>query len=323
MENSVMSNLFIGIDIAKEKFDVALLVEDNISNKIFENSTAGFKSLLFWMHKYERQEMHVCMEATGHYGYKLAAFLFERNIKVSVVNPMQIKGFCKSELVRTKNDKSDAKVIARFCKAINPRPWEPTPEHIAILRGWVQRLKSLKRLKYQEENKLDSSPEEIKKMINQLIELIDTQIDEIKKKINNHMDNDEQLSKQNELLKTIPGIGPETIPQILACISDINKFSSAKQVAAFAGLNPKQHLSGSSVRGRTRLSKVGNSQLRKSLYFPAIVAKKHNPVIRKFCENLAKSNKIPKVIVCAAMRKLLHIIYGVLKYEKVFSERPA
>lgn len=319
-----MSNIFIGIDIAKENFDMALLDESsNYSNKVFKNSTSGFKTLFSCIEKYNKCEIHVCMEATGHYGYALSAFLFAKGIKVSVVNPMQIKGFGKSELVRTKNDKIDAKVIARFCKAINPRLWEPTPKNIVILRGYVKRLDSLKHLKYREENKLDSSTEDMKNMILQLIKFIDTQIDEIKKKVNDHMANDEQLSKQNELLKTIPGIGPETIPQILAYISDINKFSSAKQVAAFAGLNPKQHLSGSSVRGRTILSKVGNSQLRKSLYFPAIVAKKHNPVIRKFCENLTKSNKAPKVIICAAMRKLLHIIYGVLKYEKVFSEQLA
>ena len=137
------------------------------------------------------------------------------------------------------------------------------------------------------------------------------------------MDNDGHLSKQKRLLKTIPGIGPETIPQILAYIGDINKFGSAKQVAAFAGLNPHQHQSGSSVKGRTMISKVGNVKLRKALYFPAIVAKRYNPVVQKFCDNLEKTGKVPMVIICAAMRKLLHIIYGVLKHEEAFNPQIA
>lgn len=125
------------------------------------------------------------------------------------------------------------------------------------------------------------------------------------------------MRDQKKLLETIPGVGEATISQILSFV-DYQRFENAKQVAAFVGLNPKQHESGSSVRGRTRISKMGDGNLRKSLYMPAIVAKKYNPIIKEFCERLKKAGKPPMLIIGAAMRKLLHLIYGVLKSGKPF-----
>ena len=114
-------------------------------------------------------------------------------------------------------------------------------------------------------------------------------------------------------MNSIPGIGKATIAQVLAFIEDISRFKNAKQIAAFVGLNPKQHTSGSSVRGRTRISKTGNAVLRKAFYMPALTAKLHNPIIKQFCDRLKHNGKNGKAIICAAMRKLIHIIYGVLK----------
>jgi transposase len=99
---------------------------------------------------------------------------------------------------------------------------------------------------------------------------------------------------------------------------DIDNFNNIKQLVAFLGLNPKHRQSGKSINGYSRISKTGNSNLRKTLYFPAIVAKKHNPIIKVFCERLKATGKPPMIIICAAMRKLVHIIYGVLKSGKSF-----
>jgi transposase len=120
-------------------------------------------------------------------------------------------------------------------------------------------------------------------------------------------------------LESIPGVGEATIAQILSFMGVPKRFKNARQLAAFVGLNPKKHESGSSVRGRSRLSKTGDSALRKALYMPAISAKKYNPVIKAFCERLQKAGKPPMVIIGAAMRKLLHLIYGVLKSGKPFN----
>lgn len=157
----------------------------------------------------------------------------------------------------------------------------------------------------------------MKKSINTVIKCLEAQIEEIKQSIKEKINQDPKLRDKKCLLETIPGIGEATIIQILSFIN-IEDFKSVKQLCAFIGLNPKQRQSGTSVNGRSRISKMGNSSLRKILYFPAISAKKYNPIIRVFCERLKVAGKSPMVIICAVMRKLIHIIYGVLKSEKTF-----
>jgi len=316
-------NKYLGIDIAKDKFDVALLVDEKFKTKAFSNTNKGFISLLNWLDKnnYNSNELHTCMEATGSYGLALATFLVENNYKISIVNPARVKGFSKSEMLRTKTDKEDCKLIARFCKAMVPELWKPNPKYIQLLQGLIRRLESLMLMKLQEENRLAVTTEDpIKKSINAVIEVIEEQILEVKDKINNCIKNNGDLNKKRELLATIPGIGEATINTILAFLSS-EQFVSAKQMAAFVGLTPKHRESGKSVKGRTNISKIGDSQIRKTFYFPAIVAKKYNPTIKAFCERLEKNGKSKMEIICAAMRKLIHIIFGVLKNQKPFDPK--
>jgi transposase len=132
------------------------------------------------------------------------------------------------------------------------------------------------------------------------------------------MKNDAEMSEQERLLVSIPGIGKETVPRLIANL-EMKRFESAKQVSAFAGLSPQQHQSGSSIRGKTKISKQGDRRLRKALYMPAVVAIKCNPVIRPFYEKLVGRGMAKKAALCACMRKLLHISYGVLKTKSPFS----
>ena len=316
-------NKYLGIDIAKDKFDVALLVDEKFKTKVFSNTNKGFTSLLNWLDKNScnHNELHSCMEATGSYGLALATFLVENSYKISMVNPARVKGFSKSEMLRTKTDKEDCKLIARFCKAMGPELWKPDPKHIQLLQGLVRRLESLTAMRQQEENRLAVTTEYlIKDSINAVIDVIEEQILEVKDKIDNCIKSNDDLNKNRELLATIPGVGEATINTILAFLS-LEKFESAKQMAAFVGLTPKQHDSGKSVRGRTNISKVGDAQIRKSFYFPAIAAKKYNPIIKAFCERLEKNGKAKMEVICAAMRKLIHIIFGVLKNQKPFDPK--
>jgi len=321
-----MSKYHLGIDVAKDKFDVALLIEEKFKTKTFNNTTKDFTALLEWLNKHNCSypELHCCMEATGVYGHELATFLIENRLKVSMVNPARIKSFGKSEMLRTKTDKSDSKLIARFCQAMNPALWAPAPEHIQLLQGLVRRLDSLIAIKLQEENRLAVTNEiSIQESINSVIKVVEEQILEVKNKINNCIGNNDDLNKKRELLATIPGVGEATINTVLAFLVGYEQFDSAKQMAAFIGLTPRHHESGKSVKGRTRISKVGDAQVRKSLYFPAIVAKKHNPIIKAFCEKLEKNGKTKMEIICAAMRKLIHIIFGVIKNKKSFDPKMA
>jgi transposase len=258
------------------------------------------------------------MEATGIYWEELANFLYNINCKVSVVNPVKIKGFGMSELSRTKTDRADSKLIARFCKAIEPPAWQPIKPEYKELQLLVRRLEDLQNLFRIEKNHLETATSnDIKKSIESIIGSLTSNIEEITKLINNKINQNPELQKKQKLLETIPGIGNATIMHILSFIN-IEKFSNIKQLDAFLGLNPKQRQSGTSINGQSRISKVGNSNLRKTFYFPAIVAKKHNPIIKAFCERLKIKGKPTMVIICAAMRKLVHIIYGILKSGKAF-----
>lgn len=314
-----MSKIFLGIDISKNSFDVALLLLDNkTKTKKFSNNINGFKLLEAWLKLHNANNLHACMEATGIYGELLANFLYQSNISISIVNPTKIKGFGTSMLTRTKTDKSDAKLIAHFCKAMSPPTWQPTSQDHKELQYLCRRLEDLQKILRQEYNHLEASSSiSVKKSINTVVKCLETQIEEIKQSIKEKINQDPELRNKKSLLETIPGIGEATIMQVLSFIN-VNDFKSVRQLCAFIGLNPKQRQSGTSVNGRSRISKVGNSSLRKTLYFPAISAKKYNPILKVFCELLKAAGKPPMVIICAVMRKLIHIIYGVLKSGKAF-----
>lgn len=125
-----MTDFVVGVDIAKRKFDVALLVNGKLKHKVFTNSQEGFSELTVWLKKHGVDRAHVCMEASSTYGEELATYLHDAGHKVSIVNPARIKGFAQSELLRLKNDKVDAGVIARFCDKMRPEPWKPLPPEV-------------------------------------------------------------------------------------------------------------------------------------------------------------------------------------------------
>ena len=309
----------LGIDISKLKFDVALMVAGKVKKThIFENAPSGFKALSNWLLKQGITDVAACMEATGSYGEALATYLYGQGFIVSVVNPAQIKSFSGAQLKRAKTDKADAKLIAQFYLQMNPDPWTPPPLHVRELQALVQRLSSLAQMEGQEQNRMDTAAAVIRPSIATVLAAIKAEIKIVAALIHEHIDRHPDLKKQSELLDSIPGIGKATIARVLAFICDVQRFEHAKALAAFVGLNPTVHQSGSSVRGKSHLSKKGNSALRKALYMPAIVARRYNPVVKAFADRLKQAGKPNMVIIGAVMRKLLHIIYGVLKSGKPF-----
>lgn len=300
----------IGVDIAKAKFDAAALVDGKYKTKVFPNTAAGFEAFLTWLGPFA--PAHVCLEAPGRYGEALATFLVEQAITVSVVNPAQIHAFGKAELSRTKTDKSDSKLLARFCHLQQPPAWQPVPPAVRQLQALVRRLDDLTGMRQMEHNRQDGADATVQASLARVLALLDAEIAQTRAAIHHHVDQNSGLRKQQELLDPIPGLGETTIAVLLACLGDIHRFDTAKNVAAFAGLSPAERQSGK-YKGQTRLSKTGDALLRKALYFPAVVAGQHNPLLQAFCERLKAKGKPGKVIVCAAMRKLLTLAYGVLK----------
>lgn len=308
----------IGVDIAKAKFDAAAWINGKYKTKVFSNTPAGFEAFLTWLCPFA--PVHVCMEATGHYGEALATFLVEHTIRVSVVNPAQIQAFGKAELNRTKTDKSDAKLIARFCQLHQPPAWQPLPPAVRQLQALVRRLDELRVMRQMERNRQDGANATVQASLTRVLALLDAEIEQTRTAIHDHFDQDPGRRAQRDLLDTIPGLGATTSAVLLACLGDIHRFDNAKQVAAFAGLSPAERQSGK-YKGQTRLSKTGDAFLRKALYLPAVVAGQHNPLVRAFCERLKAKGKAGKVIVGAAMRKLLTLAYGVLKSGQPFDPK--
>lgn len=316
-----MNNSFLGIDISKDKFDICLLVGDSKLIGKFDNNKSGFHKLLNWLEKkkVDLVSIHACMEATGKYGEDLAYFLSGKNIKISIVNPASIHYFGESSLKRNKTDKIDAELIARFCEINKPDVWNPPTEGERELKEITRLIESLEAERQRHKNRLESRliSEISIEATNNSIKSLNEQIQLLEKRKNELAKKDEDLRNKVELLESIPGIANKTAIKFTAEIPNIEEYESAKSLAAMFGITPSIKQSGSSVNS-TKISKKGNRRLRKAFYMPAISAMQHNKFVRELVERLRAKGKKGKEIICAAMRKLIHIIYGVLKSGKPF-----
>ena len=323
-ENSVSINAVVGIDVAKKKVDLFAIKSDQGKSKVFDNSAAGHREIQRWLG--ERDFMpahtHICLEATGPYSESLATALVTGGWQVSVVNPARIKGFAQSELARNKTDQADAALLARFCAAMRPALWEPPSTALRQLRAWVDRLQALKDMRQQEMNRIEAieagEQRDVLVHVNKHVTWLTKEIAALERDIDQHIDQHPDLKADATLIESIPGIGRTTVAKVLAYAGDVRRFDSAKALAAFIGLSPRQRLSGSSVRGRTMMSRAGHKALRHALYMPGLVARRHNKVLKVFGDRLSAAGLAPKAVVGAVMRKLAHLIYGVIKSRKPF-----
>lgn len=316
-----MTEPVLGIDISKLKFNVCLInLNGKLKHKVFPNTSTGFEQLTQWLSKQGVERLHACLEATGTYSEPLALFLHETGHRVSLINPAATKAFATSRLSRTKNDRVDAELIARFCQAQQPPAWAPPATEVRELQALVRRLESLIEMRVAEENRLSSgiTVEMVRRSVEEHLCFLNQEIKRTEELIRTHIKNHPGLKQQSQLLDSIPGIAQTTAALLLSEITDIKQYRSARQVAAYAGLVPRERQSGSSVRGRTRLSKIGNARLRRALYFPAITALRCSPFFQSWAKGLAERGKSKMSVICAVMRKLIHLAYGVLKSEKPF-----
>jgi len=305
-------SVFVGIDVSKRKLDCAVLLNGKIKSKVVSNDRSGFALLNTWLQErgVATNSTHLCMEATGPYSEQAALALVSFGWIVSVVNPVRIKGFALSELARNKTDKADAAL------------WTPPSPAYRQLRAMVERLQALKDMHQQETNRLEahhaSGETTVLPNVKSHIAWLDKQIAKLQRSINDHIDGHPELKQDAELIASIPGIGKATVAKVLAYAGNVRRFANAKALAAFIGICPRQRQSGSSVRGRTMISRTGHAVLRKALYMPGLVALRHNPILQVFGARMKTNGLAPKAVVGAAMRKLAHLIYGVVKSGKPF-----
>ncbi len=312
----MMSKIILGIDVSKKTLDAALIFDNRTFCKQFKNSADGFRLLAAWLESLQITRVHACLEATGAYSEVIALFLHERGHWVSIVNPLRIKGYAGANMQRNKTDRLDARLIADFCQTQEPDEWQPPSAAVKCLQSLVRRVEVLEEMRQSEENRLANAALEIKPSIERMITLIKEEILQLERQIKQHIERNPDLKEQSELLQTIPGIGERTANVLLSEI-EFDRYSSARAIAAQAGVTPRRKQSGTSLK-QTSLSKLGNARIRRALYFPAIVARQHNEIVKEFAKRLKKNGKTPMQIVCAAMRKLLHIAFGVLKHKRAF-----
>lgn len=304
---------FLGIDLSKETFHACLLSDHAEAKKAFPNTSKGFEQLTAWHKNRHAVDVQICMEATGAYWEALALYLRGLEQRVSVVNPARIKAFAQSKLL-TKTDEVDAALIARFCRSQNPEPWLPPSPEIRVLQALMRHYEHLKTTRAQQSVYAQSSEAAVVvASIREVIATLDEQIAQVERKIRQHSDDHPDLKRRRDLLTSIPGIGETTAGSILSEIPHLDRFQSAKAVAAFAGLSPRERRSGTSIHGRTRLCKTGDARVRKALYMPAMVALRFNPTLRIFAERLLAAGKHKRLVIGAVMRKLLVLAYGILR----------
>lgn len=320
---------YLGIDIAKKEFAAALLAGERLVGEgNFANTPNGFAKLATWcdrlMKAFPDATLHACMEATGNYGVELAFFLHKHFVgtthRLSVVNPHQTNHHAKSRLLRNKTDRVDAENIAHFCATHHPADWQPPTATQRRLKELSRHLESIEQSMTREKNRLGSGIKDkgIQRQIKQLLRVLEGQKEDTQKEIDDLLKQDAVLHEQARLLVTIPGVGHTTAVKFLAEVQDFQRFDSAPQLAAFAGLSPSQRHSGSSVRGKTSLSKKGNGHLRTALYMPILAAMRYNPLVKRLTDRLLAEGRPTKVAMAAGMRKLIQIMYGILKSGRPF-----
>lgn len=315
----------LGIDIAQKSFDATLRLQNGqILHQNFENTPDGFSALRDWLSSLRVTQVHACMEATNIYWEELANWLHLQDHIVSVVNPARIKGFAQATMQRNKTDKLDSAIIAAFCAIHTPRAWQPRQPEYLRLRALTRHRQDLLQTRLQQENRLRNTTDPVVRVSFQaLLAAIATQIKAIEDAIKSHIAEHQSLRTLARLVSTITGIGSITAALLLAELSSLENYESAKSMAADVGVTTSHFESGTSVRRRPRMSKQGNANLRSALYLPAITAMRCCPAIQAFVQRLEARGKPKKVVIGAVMRKLVHIVFGVLKHQTPYDPAKA
>ncbi|HEX5336841.1 MAG TPA: IS110 family transposase [Gallionella sp.] len=312
---------YLGMDVAKAKLDCLLLNEggDKGKSKSVANSHIGIADFLVWIGKQQisPNELHVVMEGTGVYHEQAALALADAGVTVSIVNPAQVKDFGRGLAVRTKTDGVDSYVLARYGALLKPVAWKPPAPEARMLQALISRREAIAQDLQRERNRQEKAdatdtPVLIRKSLSDSIEFLSKQLAQLQQDIDQHIDRHPGLKNDLALLQSIPAVGPQVGNNMLA-VMHAHNFGSAEQLAAYLGLIPVERQSGSSVLGRARLSKAGPAKIRAVLYMAAVVATRCNPHVKALYGRLLARGKSKMSALGAAMRKLVHLCFGVLK----------
>lgn len=321
----------LGIDVSKDSLAVALQPGERKRpyEREVRNDAGGIARLKEWVQERgcELSQLTVVMEATGVYHERVAQALYDAGCKVIVANPKRARDYAAGLGLLHKTDKVDARALVRYGKEKGSElvGWSPPPEEVRILRSLYERLSVLQEDLQREINRRDQAmiseePALVIDSLNSSITHLREECERLKRAIEDHFDQHPGLKAQRELLQSIPSIGPVS-GDLLLCLLLAHRFHSARQAAAFCGLIPRAHQSGTSVRKASRLTKQGDGRLRAKLYMAAVVATQHNRELRQIYRALLAAGKPKLSALGALMRRLVHIAYGVLKHQTPYSSQ--
>lgn len=319
----------IGIDVSKATLDCAWIRDPDTGKaktKIWTNNLGGHQRLVDWAtHSLgvALSEIAFVMEATGVYHEALAHYLHRAGARVAVLNPAHLRDYAKSLAIRSKNDRKDSLVLARFGLTQPWRAWQPEAPEVRELRALLARLEAVEKDLRREQNRLEkaqisAASTQVMDSIQRSIGALEAEKQRLERLVDDHIDRHPRLKKDAELLKTIPAVGPVLARHIVALYHS-RGFQQGRQMAAYLGITPVEHTSGTSVRGRPRLSKTGSATIRAKLYMPAVVATRHNPHAKALYVRLRAKGKAKMSALGAVMRKLVHLCFGVLKHQQAYS----
>lgn len=318
------SKCYLGVDVGAKEVWVAVTGRKPRS---FKHTRQGIRALHAWAGKLSSGGiLHFCMESTGVYSKSLAAQLLSyAETEVSLINPAQIKAFARATLRRTKTDSVDARVILEFALSQQPPAWLPESQSLEHLYQLVAQADDIRDNIRQWENRghaygyIADLPKVTKQVQRQILRTLNQQLAKIEKAITALCQTDEQLQAQVDLLCTIPGIRQLSAVRLLAYGKSALTDRSQKALTAHAGLAPGHRQSGTSIRGKSHISKQGNKQIRRTLYMPALCGIVHNPILCRYYQQLLKKGKLEMVALTACMRKLLLIVRAMLLNQMPFN----
>ena len=316
---------YIGIDVSATTLDVALAGEaPPVTSATFPNTSMGHRRLIRWATK-RGQSARVCLEATGVYSAAIAlAIQRHPRLDLMVVNPKAIRNYGQARMQRAKTDQIDAQLILDYGQRMPFVSWQPPSDNMLQLQAITRRITQLKHEIQREKNRLHAesyraTPTDlIERDIQVHIRHMDRRIQHLTDKGMALIEAESVLRGLFQRLRSIPGIGQTSALRILAELAVLPKDMQPAQWVAHAGLDPRPHESGSSIHPPRKITKVGNKFLRTALYMPALVAIRHQPQVKAFYDKLIAAGKNPRLAITAVMRKLLHTIWGMWKYDQDF-----
>ncbi len=322
----------VGFDCSKDDFQACVsLINDSQQVKVkasrkFTNTSKGFEDAEYWATKHckEKVPIVVVMEATGNYYENLALFFYQKNYKVNVVLPNKAKKYMESRGIKTKNDPVDAKGLAQMGAEQLLKEWGPYSKNIYELRLMTRQCERLVAYKTQLKNQRHSlsygmyQNDLVVEQIDEMLLVVDNQINELKNKIEEFIAADERLQQKVDKILPIKGVAIQTLAAIIAETNGFKLIENRKQLTSYAGYDVIENQSGKRV-GKTRISKKGNSHIRRAMFFPAInvVAFKEAQFVNLY-ERVYESTKIKMKGYVAVQRKLLCLIYTLWKKDEVY-----